>query len=196
MPGPKTDLMRMLRGALGAPADDTAVRGHPAPGPVEPPSPEQLAAERAQTLADAAAMIERHEGFRPRAYRDAAGHLTIGFGQRIPTTAPQETTREEARKFLMGRVQRDADYLEQRGIKLSPGMLSALYNIGTGNAYEYGITPALQAGEYARAADILEKVVKAKGQVLPGLVKRRKEESMSLRRSAPGGLLSGFLRYP
>lgn len=179
---PKGSLLDALRGMLPSapvPADNTAVRGG---RPAEPVNPE---VRRQQVLDEAAKMIESHEGFRSKAYRDPAGYLTTGMGQRISRDTGTQTTREEARRFLMGRVTEDAANLERRGIPLSPGVLSAAYNLGRGNLGKYGVLSALRAGEYDKAADILEGATRAGGRVLPGLVRRRQEEAMSIRKSDP-----------
>lgn len=178
----RDSILTALRGLLPAapvPADNTAVRGHM---PGEPMDPE---ARRQQILDEAAQMIASHEGFRSEAYRDPAGHLTIGMGQRLSRDTGTRTTPEEARRFLMGRVAEDAANFERRGIPLSPGVLSAAYNLGRGNLGKYGVVDALKAGEYDKAADILETATRAGGRVLPGLVKRRQAEAMSIRKSDP-----------
>lgn len=135
---------------------------------------------------EAVEMIAKYESFRPEAYRDPVGRMTIGYGQATPDIKPgMRTTEPEARAFVEQRVREDSANFARRGIPVNPGMLSAAYNLGRGNLGEYGVLAALKQGDYEEAAKILETAVRAKGKVMPGLVKRRREEAESIRRSAP-----------
>lgn len=135
---------------------------------------------------EAVEMIAKYEGFRPEAYRDPVGRMTIGYGQATPDIkAGMRTTEPEARAFVEQRVREDSANFANRGIPVNPGLLSAAYNLGRGNLGQYGVLSALKAGDYEEAAKILETAVRAKGKKMPGLVPRRREEAESIRRSAP-----------
>lgn len=176
---------------LKVPADKTVVRGHL---PYRPPPPEVV---RAQLLDEALQMVAPREGFRERAYRDPAGVWTVGYGETGPSVGPGTTrSREEALNFLRGRLAEDAAILERQRVPLSPGLLSATYNLGPTKLRRYGVIEALLAGEYDRGADILETATKARVrgrlQDLPGLVERRQAEAMSIRKSDPNDPLGIF----
>jgi len=179
------------KGRLRAPADKTMVRGQ---RPYEPPAPEVV---RAQMLDEALQMIAPHEGYRERAYRDPAGVWTVGYGETGPSVGPGATrSREAALNFLRGRLVEDAAMLERQQVPLSPGLLSATYNLGPTKLRRYGVLEALRAGEYDRGADILETATKARVrgrlQDLPGLVTRRRQEATSIRKSDPNDPLGIF----
>lgn len=183
MPGPTTDLLGQLRSRIGAPVSTTAVQGH---RPAEPRDP---AAERQAVLDKAFEMITKYEGFRPRAYRDAVGRWTIGMGQTEGVRPGMTQTREQAMAFVRGRLAQDAADMERRGIPLTAGGMSALFNLGPTKLSRYGVLAALKRGEYDRAADILQTAnkgrVNGRLQVLPGLVERRLAESTNIRKSDP-----------
>ena len=176
---------------LRVPADKTVVRGKPS---YTPQSPEAV---RAQLLDEALQMVAPREGFRERAYRDPAGVWTVGYGETGPSVGPGTTrSREAALNFLRGRLAEDAAMLERQRVPLSPGLLSATYNLGPTKLRRYGVIEALRAGEYDRGADILETATKARvrGRLrdLPGLVERRQAEAMSIRKSDPNDPLGIF----
>ena len=52
-------------------------------------------------------MIKEFEGFRRDAYQDAAGHWTVGYGQKDGVTAGMSMTEDEASMVLVARVNRD-----------------------------------------------------------------------------------------
>jgi lysozyme len=149
--------------------------------PVEAPK-----GERPSAVDEAVNLITKYEGFRPEAYRDPVGRMTIGYGQATPDIKRgMRTTEPEARAFVEQRVREDSTNFANRGIPVNPGMLSAAYNLGRGNLGKYGVLSALKQGDYEEAAKILETAIRAKGKVLPGLVKRRREEAASVRQSQP-----------
>ena len=178
------ELLQRLRGLLTAPRSTTEV----AMPEVE---------ERPGVVERAAEMIAKYEGFRPEAYRDPSGKMTIGYGQATPDIRPgMQTTEPEARAFLEERVREDSANFARRGIPVTPGVLSAAYNLGRGNLGKYGVLSALREGQYGEAADLLEDATRAGGRVLPGLVRRRREEAADIRASRPvkrTSLLQDFL---
>lgn len=142
--------------------------------------------ERPSPVEEAVRLITKHEGFRPEAYRDAVGRMTIGYGQATPDIkAGMRTTEPEARAFVEERVREDSANFARRGIPTNPGALSAAYNLGRGNLGKYGILSALRQGDYEEAAKILETATKAKGKTLRGLTRRRQEEAQRIRAGQP-----------
>ena len=56
-------------------------------------------------------------------------------------------------------------------------LVSFSFNVGLGNLQRSGLRMKTNRGDYEEAADELMKWTKAGGRVLPGLVKRRNDES-------------------
>jgi lysozyme len=140
-----------------------------------------------QVTEEGLALIREWEGFRGRAYRDAVGVWTIGFGHTSMAGAPEvspgmEISKEQAEKILARNVEAFA-----RGVAgavtvtLSGNEFSALvsfaYNVGLGNFRGSSVLKALNAGDRAAVPRRLQLWVKAGGRTLPGLVKRRAAEA-------------------
>ena len=139
---------------------------------------------------DAVPFIKEREGFRNKAYKDAVGVWTIGYGQtELNGRAVREgdlITEEDASRFVETRVRRNAAALYRQNpwtTKLSQGALSALYdaayNLGTG-AFSATRSPNLNAGMASADGgwdDILWQELptyaNAGGKRLQGLVNRR-----------------------
>ena len=151
-------------------------------------------------VSDAAkAMIKHHEGVRMRPYRCPALLWTVGVGHVIDpkhTSIPFNERRNLPipdgwdRQLTMGEVD---DILSQdlarfeRGVsRLCPaalgnqGIFDALvsfsFNVGLGNLQRSGLRMKTNRGEFDDAAQEFLKWTKAGGRVLPGLVKRRRDE--------------------
>lgn len=139
---------------------------------------------------DAIPFIKEREGFRNKAYKDAVGVWTIGYGQtELNGRAVREgdlITEEDASRFVETRARRNAVALYRQNpwtTKLSQGALSALYdaayNLGTG-AFSAARSPNLNAGMASADGgwdDILWQELptyaNAGGKRLQGLVNRR-----------------------
>ena len=125
--------------------------------------------------------VAHHEGFVGHAYRDPVGIATIGFGETKGVVMGQTTTREAATKLLGERVEEHARGMAQCiHVPISQDEFDAYadftYNVGVGAFCKSGLAKKLNAGDYAGACAELLKWVYAGGQVLPGLVTRRREE--------------------
>jgi GH24 family phage-related lysozyme (muramidase) len=133
------------------------------------------------------ALIRAAEGLRTRAYRDATGIWTIGFGHTSSAGAPEvvaglEITAADAERILAADVTRFAKGVAGAlTVSLNDGQFSALvsfaYNVGLGNFRSSGVLKAVNAGDFAAVPRRLALWVKAGGRVLPGLVKRRAAEA-------------------
>ena len=132
-------------------------------------------------------LIKQFEGFRARAYRDAVGVWTIGYGHTSMAGAPEvrpamEITAEEAANIL----RRDVDSFA-RGVRdavkvpLTDAQFSALvsfaYNVGLGNLRKSSVLAAVNRGDFTVVPRRLQLWTKAGGRVLPGLVRRRAAEA-------------------
>lgn len=128
------------------------------------------------------AKIKEFEGYRSRAYRDAVGVWTCGYGHTRGVTAKTSCTQAQADAWL----RQDLAPLEKRlnGIKEidSQGKFDACldfcFNLGLGNFLRSTLLKMIKAG-------MGEKLVKAEfmrwayagGRKLDGLVKRREWEA-------------------
>ena len=125
--------------------------------------------------------VATHEGFSSKAYRDPVGIPTIGFGETKNVTMGQTITRQDATVLLGQRVEEHAKGMAQCiHVPISQDEFDAYadftYNVGIGAFCKSGLAKKLNAGDYVGACQELLKWVYAGGQVLPGLVNRRKEE--------------------
>ena len=133
-------------------------------------------------------LIAGFEGYSATVYQDAAGLWTIGYGHLVKPGDPyyphgpiSEISRDEAQALL------EADTATAQGcvdnavrVPLSENQRAALvsfvYNVGCGAFQSSTLLRRLNAGEYAAAADELDRWVNAGGVQLAGLVKRRQLE--------------------
>ena len=136
---------------------------------------------------DGIELIKQYEGYRAKAYRDAVGVWTIGYGHTSMAGKPEVTptlsiTREAATEILRQDIETFA-----RGVSaavkgpLSDAQFSALvsfaYNVGPGNFKSSGVLAAVNRRDFDMVPRRLALWNKAGGQVLPGLVKRRAAEA-------------------
>ena len=131
-------------------------------------------------------LIMRDEGDVLTAYPDpgtGGEPWTIGYGHTGPDVTPGLTiTEEQAQLLLAGDLHKFED-----GVKGYVGnaptndnqfsaMVSLSYNIGLGNFGRSSVLRFHVAGQYQAAADAFLLWDKAAGNVLPGLVRRRRQE--------------------
>lgn len=131
-------------------------------------------------------LIKKYEGFRSRAYRDAVGVWTIGYGHTSMAGAPRVTpgltiSRAEGEAILARDVQKFADKIAPLiKVRLNDNQFSALvsfaYNVGVGGFRRSSVLKRVNAGQYDGVPHRLSLWVKAGGQTLTGLVRRRAAE--------------------
>lgn len=153
---------------------------------------------------------KRKKGDPPLArYEDARGYPTIGLGIRIDT----EEEREAFRPYLNGRSasedfiaswnakiigQFESDLNRKLGLaELNPNQFDALFslawNTGVNSDVVAAVISACKKGDYAAAVDAIEHgPVTSKGEVLPGLVKRRAEEAALFAKPYAGDTTTGW----
>jgi lysozyme len=144
-------------------------------------------------------MIKSHEGVRTKPYRCPALIWSVGVGHVIDPA--HLAVKYEERKSLqipdgwdrtltMGEVDailaQDLGRFERGVARLCPaavgrqGIFDALvsfsFNVGLGNLQRSGLRMKTNRGDFEEAAEEFMKWTKAAGRVLPGLVKRRKDE--------------------
>lgn len=133
--------------------------------------------------------IEGHEGYRTYAYKCPAGVWTIGYGH---TKGVKEGDGPIAQYEAESLLLEDLDGCKK---ELAPhikvpvskfqfiALVSLAYNLGVPKMVSAcpRLMRKLNAGDYDGAADEFLDIVKAGGKVLPGLVRRREEESTMMR---------------
>jgi lysozyme len=133
-------------------------------------------------------MIKHHEGVRLRPYRCPAGLWTVGVGHLIgdgkslPEHWNKTFTQEEVDAILAADLVRfERGVLRLCPTALTQGQFDALvsfaFNVGLGSLQRSTLRMKTNRGEIESAAKEFMKWTKAGGKVLPGLVKRRKDES-------------------
>jgi lysozyme len=132
------------------------------------------------------ALIRKFEGFRARAYRDAVGVWTIGYGHTAMAGAPQvkaglSVTREKAAQILVRDVVQFSEGVASAvKVELNDNQFSALvsfaYNVGLGNFRKSSVLKAVNAEDHDTVPRRLALWNRAGGRVLPGLVTRRAAE--------------------
>ena len=147
-----------------------------------------------------AAFVARFEGIVLRLYDDPAGHCTIGIGHlvhlgRCNGSEPAEfragITRERAFELLQDDAAAVARAIRRHvTVPLNQPQFDALcsfgFNCGRGAIATSTLTRRLNAGEYTAVPQELNRWVKAGGQTLPGLVRRRKAEGRLFARGVYG----------
>lgn len=134
-------------------------------------------------------LIKEFEGFRARAYRDAVGVWTIGYGHTSlagpPAVRPgMRITRKEGERILRRDVERFAagvvEALGPHAAKLNDNQFGALvsfsYNVGLGALRRSSVLKAVKAGRLDDVPGKLMLWTKAGGRRLKGLVRRRRAE--------------------
>lgn len=127
-------------------------------------------------------LIKSFEGFRSKAYRDAVGVLTIGWGHTAGVKPGMVITQAQGEAML----RHDLEVFE-KGVSAALGktqttqgqwdaMVSFSFNVGLGNFRKSSVLRLHKAGNHTGAANALLLWTKAGGRVLPGLTRRRQAE--------------------
>jgi lysozyme len=138
-----------------------------------------------------ARFIGRFEGFRAHLYDDAAGNCTIGYGHLVhmgrcngsePAAFKHGISEPAAEELLRKDAQTAADAVRRSvHVPLNQAQFDALvsfvYNLGAGAFESSTLLRDINAHNFAAVPGQLEQWVHAGGQVLPGLVARRKAEA-------------------
>lgn len=129
--------------------------------------------------------VAEFEGYVPQAYQDPVGIWTKCWGDATDVTPGETYTFEQCLKSLNDHtvelarpVMRCIPDLKDQHDKTVASMVSMAYNIGPSAFCRSSVARYANAGDWARACKRMAEIYKtAKGQELPGLVKRRKLES-------------------
>lgn len=144
-----------------------------------------LATLRGRVIAGVAAsglaLVAAYEGYRPQAYVDPVGIVTVCYGHTATARLGQAFTKAQCDALLRQDLQ-VAERAVQRSVKvaMSQGQYDALvsftFNTGEGNLARSTLLRTLNRGDYCGAAREFPKWNRAGGRVLPGLTKRRLAE--------------------
>ena len=131
-------------------------------------------------------LIKKYEGCVLQAYKCPAGVYTIGYGHTKGVYAGQKITREQAEAFLKEDLKTFEAHVNSYNKTYNfnqnqfDSLVSFAYNIGN-------IDQLTQNGTRSKyqIADMMLEYIKAGGQVLPGLINRRREERALFIQNAP-----------
>ena len=130
-------------------------------------------------------LIKVSEGFEGTAYKCPAGVWTYGYGWTHGVKEGDTITEEKASELVEQEVMKIAGQVktvlgDDVFAKLTENQVCALidfvYNLGLGNFKDSTLCKMIKGGQIMEAGNQFERWVKAGGQVLPGLVKRREAE--------------------
>lgn len=126
-------------------------------------------------------LIKRFEGCRLAAYLCPGGIATIGYGHTATAKLKQTITQQKAEELLrVDLVEREKTVAELVKVPIQQHQFDALvsltYNIGIGNFKLSTLLKKLNAGNVAGASGQFLVWNRARGEVLPGLDRRRKAE--------------------
>ncbi|MEM6425017.1 MAG: lysozyme [Cyanobacteria bacterium P01_H01_bin.119] len=150
------------------------------PPPLPPPPPPPPSSGRS-TNAAGLRLIKTFEGLRLRAYQDAVGIWTIGYGTTSNIRPGMVITEAEAERLLKRDVERFERAVNSSiAVSLNDNQFSALvsfsYNVGAGALRNSTLRRVLNQGNYTAAANEFPRWNRAGGRVLAGLTRRRNAE--------------------
>lgn len=135
-------------------------------------------------LGKALGMLRQYEGLRLRAYQDSIGVWTIGYGTTLGVHPGMVITKEQAESLLEIDVKHRAELLGSWiHVPVTDNQMSAMislaYNIGMKAIHHSRLLTHVNAGLSKKecAKDFMS-WVHAGGQILPGLITRRKAEAV------------------
>lgn len=134
-------------------------------------------------------IIRLFEGCSLKIYLDIVGIPTVGYGhvlsqaeyESLKLASKTSITQAEADNFLYADVAIFASsILKLTSVKLNDNQFAALisfvFNVGSGAYQRSTLRQKLNRGDYEGAADQFLRWSKAGGQIIPGLLRRRKLE--------------------
>jgi lysozyme len=134
-------------------------------------------------------MIKHHEGVRNKPYRDPIGLWTVGVGHLIGDgkSLPEEWNRVFTDEEVDDLLKKDLRRFEAGVLRLCPmgltqprfdALVSFSFNVGLGNLQRSTLRMKHNREDYEGAAKEFLKWSRAGGKILPGLVRRRNDESI------------------
>lgn len=133
-------------------------------------------------------LIKQFEGLELEAYPDpgtGGEPWTIGYGHTNPGKIKKgdKINEQEAEELLVkdiARFEEGVNHLVRQAISLNQfsALVSFSFNVGLGNLKSSTLLALVNTNKLTEAAAQFERWNKAAGKILPGLVKRRKAESL------------------
>jgi len=135
-----------------------------------------------RTGRDGVELIRHFEGCRFDAYLCPAGVWTIGYGHTADVKEGDSIDQEAAEAFLIEDLETfERDVTNLVKVPLTQQQFDALvswtFNLGAGNLAESTLLKKLNNYQYAEVPEQMMRWVRAGGQVLEGLVRRRAAEA-------------------
>jgi lysozyme len=129
------------------------------------------------------ALIKKFEGCELVAYQCPAGKWTIGYGHTKNVQENDHWSQHYAETMLDIELEEYEGYINDLvTVPLQQHQFDALvawvYNLGVGNLLSSTLLVKLNAGEYEDIPHEIQRWNKAAGEVLEGLVRRRKAEAL------------------
>ena len=140
------------------------------------------------------ALIKEFEGLRLKAYKCPAGVWTIAFGHTGDVKPGMRVTEHQAEVILDFDLAKFEEAVEEACAGLGENQFAAcvslVFNIGIARFLASTLRKKLCKGQLVAAADEFPRWTRARGIVLPGLVKRREAERQLFLKGGGIGLLS------
>lgn len=126
-------------------------------------------------------LIRQFESLRLTAYRCPAGTLTIGYGHTANVQEGQTITKFQAEALLQQDIAQIESYLNSMNLKLNQNQFDALtsliFNIGPSAFQSSTLFNIIRLDPFSEDIAIqFRRWIYSRGQVLPGLQRRREEE--------------------
>ncbi len=127
-------------------------------------------------------LTKSFEGLRLHAYRDCAGIWTIGYGHTGPSLLEGMTITEPEAEMLLRADLADAINCVNKAVKVEicqtqfDALVDFCFNAGRGNFMQSSLLRKVNLEDFAGAAAQFLLWVHAGGEVVAGLVRRRKAE--------------------
>lgn len=127
-------------------------------------------------------LIKKHEGLRLAAYLCPAGVPTIGYGHTKGVRLGQVITEAEAEHFLIEDLRTSEKEIDSHNLQLNQNQFDALvsfvFNVGAGNFRSSTLLRRVRLNSNDNDIENqFNRWVYGGGKILPGLVRRRKEEA-------------------
>jgi len=129
------------------------------------------------------ALTKSFEGLRLEAYRDCAGVWTVGYGHTGPGVVEDMTVNDAEAEVLLLADLEDAVACVNRKVIVAisqsqfDAMVDFCFNAGRGNFLQSTLLRKVNTGDFDGAAAQFGLWVHAGGEVVAGLVRRRKAEA-------------------
>jgi len=142
------------------------------------------------------ALTKSFEGLRLTAYQDVAGVWTVGYGHTGPAILDGMTISEADAEALLRADLADAIACVNRAVRVEiaqsqfDALVDFCFNAGRGNFLQSTLLRKVNLRDFAGAAVQFELWVHAGGEVVPGLVRRRKAEAALFSQTAEAAVVA------